>query len=367
LLGSAALRAPRASNNCCRGIGPQMLSFFTDMSDSLRPLKTGDFGFFEVRYEAEHDITPETTPGSEQETHDKTAAPELDVFSEEQRRCHAVIRLMEDAILSREKALLILVPSGPQTKQRPLHELTDIGHLAFVSRPLTDQLLAREDLADLDIKTARLVDMSGLVGPPDILRRPPGLRRLIPSNGYEYSYSSDYESGQSGAYSYYSDDAHSEGYYTYDTGGTYDDEHAGDDMRKTSMLFRNPSYAGPQPSGTAPPPVKTAEEKAGLDVIRQEGVTEAVTELADTKLTGLAGTEPAAAAGTVPVVAADDKSSSASSFYDEPAAAADTAPVAAADDESSSPSSFYDEYGYTYDDSPAWQIERMAAAATGQM
>jgi len=328
-----------------------------------------------VRYEAEDDITPHATPGSEQETCVKTAAPELDALSEEQRRCHAVIRLMEDAIRSREKALLILVPSGgsvtPQTKQRPLHERTDLGRLAFVSRPLTDQLLAREDLADLDIKTARHVDMSGLVAPRDILRRPPRLSRQIPSNGYEYSYSSDYESSQSGKYSYYSNSAHSEGYYTYDTGEMYEDE-----MLKTSMLFRKSQrYAGSQPEGTPPPSAKSAWDSYRDNIALLQGgasnspgldkaeLAEAVTELADTKLTGLAGTEPVAAAGTMPVVAADDKSSSASSFYDEPAAAADTAPVAAAVDESS----YYDEYGYTYDDSPAWQMERMVAAATGQM
>ena len=138
-----------------------MFPFLSDLADSFDPLATGDLGCVSVRY-VRADGTGEPTGETLSERRvpigatgrlparaKKKKSPEV---AAAERRSLALIQLMQAAIAKRENALLKRSDSA--------RDVAGIGRLALLN--YGDQDLAREDIEETDLDTAR-VDMTELL------------------------------------------------------------------------------------------------------------------------------------------------------------------------------------------------------------
>ena len=173
-----------------------------DFFDSLRPLKSGDFGFFAIEYEDEDSLPEQKTDGSDKTANIADQAIGL-AHTKEEQRVRETINLVMAGIKERERALAAMGDEGSvygrhvgKLDRQHTNGATigaqmiadsritgQVGRLAIA--PMTDQALAREDLGAWDLAIAR-IDMSDLL--PDEV--------CVGSNLSESSYSRSVDSSR---------------------------------------------------------------------------------------------------------------------------------------------------------------------------
>uniref|UniRef100_A0A7S2BSV4 Uncharacterized protein n=1 Tax=Haptolina brevifila TaxID=156173 RepID=A0A7S2BSV4_9EUKA len=210
------------------------MDLLSDLSDSLTPLRTGDYGMFEFRWCNEEEFESELVPWKAGAAERNDAAELKDAelarmmkpgSTPEMLQSAELIEQIQAAITCREAAL-----RNPQTSDtmqgmlkdtftKPGKKVLGPGHTQILGRlalePFADQELAKENMEDVDLANAR-IDMTDLL-PPDILGDPLSQRHISRLHGTRqasasaelvvpddedlssYSYYSDYEQDEPAA------------------------------------------------------------------------------------------------------------------------------------------------------------------------